>query len=964
MKFWKSLHSKQTTNQRQDEFPEELPVGEPKVGEAVRHLTRRDFFRWSGLGFAVSLATGCDTKKAEKALTLLQGQEGQIPGTDLWYSTTCPGCSAGCGAVAKVRDGRPIKLEGNPEDGLSHGALCPVGQAQVRSLYDGGRLRTPVMADHEAHWADLDRDLVKRFAEIKGSKVRVLSGSLGPSQHRAVQAFLGGFADGKHVSYDALSQSALAEAYERTHGQRLVPAYQLAKADLIVAVEADFLGSWLNPAGFGREYASRRNADRQMSRHIQVESVMTLAGSNADERIRVAPSEAAAFLEHLACAVEGGSPVRSLEAKAKEKVHALAQALEHAHGKSLVLCGLNDVHAQIFTARLNKALGNEGSTVDLARPSLQKQGDDAAVRALIAEMAAGQVEALVVLGANPAYELSAFGFKEAYAKVKLRVALSTMPDETAYASTHVAPDHHGLEAWRDAEPVKGRYRISQPLLNPLFETRDAAESLLLWAGAPTTAQAWVKGTFTALAGATASWDGLLQKGFLDIDVAGAAPAYKEDRARTQAEWGATKPQGGEFELRLYAKGGIQEGRDAFNPWLQELPDPITKITWDNYAQLSPATAERMKLAQGDVIRLKGKGLTDLVLPVVVQPGLHDKAVGVALGYGRTHAGKHGTGVGGDAYPWLAADRHALEVSPTPQKVELACTQDHHNMEGRELVREFALGGFLKDPASARPIDGGVGSPVQPSMYTPHPKGPHSWAMVVDLSKCSGCSSCVIACQAENNIPVVGKDEVRRKREMHWMRIDRYYTGNEHEPQVVHQPLMCQQCDNAPCENVCPVVATVHSEEGLNQQVYNRCVGTRYCANNCPYKTRRFNWFNYDHEDVVERLVLNPDVTVRSRGVMEKCSFCVQRIQMAKATAKNEGRELKDGEMKTACQQSCPGMAILFGDVLDPNSEISKALTDPKRYMVLGELGVAPAVNYLAKIRNIESAAPAPGGHHA
>ncbi|HJV88681.1 MAG TPA: hypothetical protein VJ623_00130 [Holophagaceae bacterium] len=959
MKFWKSLHSKKAPNQRQDEFPEELPVG-----QGVRQLTRRDFFRWSGLGFAVSLATGCDTKKAEKALTLLQGQEGQVPGTDLWYSTTCPGCSAGCGAVAKVRDGRPIKLEGNPEDSLSHGALCPVGQAQVRSLYDGGRLRGPIMADHEAHWADVDRDLVGRFAALKGGKVRVLSGSLGPSQRRAVQAFLGTFKDGKHVAYDALSQSALAEAYERTHGQRLVPAYQLAKADLIVAVEADFLGSWLNPAGFGRDYASRRNADAHMSRHIQVESVMTLAGSNADERIRVAPSEAAAFLEHLCCAVEGGNPVRSLEAKAKEKVHALATALEHAQGKSLVLCGLNDVHAQIFAARLNKALGNEGATLDLARPSLQKQGDDAAVHALIAEMAAGQVDAVVVLGANPAYELSAFGFKEAYGKVKLRVALSTMPDETAFASTHVAPDHHGLEAWRDAEPVKGRYRVGQPLLNPLFDTRDAAESLLLWAGSPTMAQTWVKGTFAAFAGATASWDALLQKGFLDVDGTGAAPAYKEDRARTQAEWGSTKPQGGEFELRLYAKGGIQEGRDAFNPWLQELPDPITKITWDNYAQLSPATAERMKLAQGDVVRLKAKGLADLTLPVVIQPGLHDKAVGVALGYGRTHAGKHGTGVGGDAYPWLAADRHALELSPTPQKVELACTQDHHLMEGRELVREFALAGYLKDPASARPIDGGVGSPVQPSMYEPHPKGPHHWAMVIDLSKCSGCSSCVIACQAENNIPVVGKDEVRRKREMHWMRIDRYYTGDEHDPQVVHQPLMCQQCDNAPCENVCPVVATVHSEEGLNQQVYNRCVGTRYCANNCPYKTRRFNWFNYDHEDVVERLVLNPDVTVRSRGVMEKCSFCVQRIQMAKATAKNEGRELKDGEMKTACQQSCPGMAILFGDVLDPNSEISKALTDPKRYMVLGELGVAPAVNYLAKIRNVESAAPAPGGHHA
>jgi len=961
MRFWKSLHTKQAPPERQDEFPEELPLNEPKVGEAVRPLTRRDFFRWSGLGFAVGLATGCDTKKSQKALALLQGQEAAVPGTDLWYATTCPGCSAACGAVAKVRDGRPVKLEGNPEDVLAAGALCAVGQAQVRSLFDGGRLPAPFKGQSQVTWAELDRDLLARFTSLKEGRVRVLSGSLGPSQRRAVQTFLKGFKDGQHVTYDALSLSGLAEAYGRTHGQRLVPHYRLDQADLIVAVEADFLGSWLNPAAFGRAYASRRKADARMSRHVQVESVLSLAGSNADERIRVAPSEAAAFLEHLCCAVEGGTPVQALEAKAKEKVHALAQALEHAHGKAVVLCGLNDVAAQLFAARLNKALGAEGATVDLTRPSLQKQGDDAAVAALVKEMAAGQVDALVVLGANPVYELSALGFGTAYAKVGLRVALATMPDETAIASTHTAAAHPGLETWWDAEPVKGHYRLAQPLVNPVLQTRDAAESLLLWAGAPMAALAWVQATAKEYG---SNWDALLEKGGVDLEAPGAAPAYKEDRSRTQGEWSARQADRGDLQLRLYAKGGIQEGRQAFNPWLQELPDPITKITWDNYALLSPAVCTAHKLEQGDVVRLRRAGLPDLVLPVVVQPGLHDRAVGVALGYGRTAAGKHGTGVGVDAYPWLNAEGLAVELSPTPQKVQLACTQDHHLMEGRELVREFGLAGYLKDPASARPIDGGVGSPVQPSMYDPHPKGPHHWAMVIDLSKCSGCSSCVIACQAENNIPVVGKDEVRRKREMHWMRIDRYYTGDEHDPGVVHQPMMCQHCDNAPCENVCPVVATVHSSEGLNQQVYNRCVGTRYCANNCPYKTRRFNWFNYDHSEPMEQLALNPDVTVRSRGVMEKCSFCVQRIQSAKAQAKNEGRELKDGEMKTACQQSCPGMAIVFGDLLDPNSDVAKALADPKRYAVLGELGVAPAVNYLAKIRNAESAAPSHGGHHA
>jgi molybdopterin-containing oxidoreductase family iron-sulfur binding subunit len=548
-------------------------------------------------------------------------------------------------------------------------------------------------------------------------------------------------------------------------------------------------------------------------------------------------------------------------------------------------------------------------------------------------------------------------------------------DETAALATHLAPDHHPLEAWRDSQAVAGVWSLHQPLLEPLFGTRDAAEAFAAWAGAPLPAVEQVKALWRAQvfpkAGGGADFDAFwhqsLDKGFVETAPAGAAPAYRENRAATQAEWAARPaPKAAEHEILLYTKTGNLDGRHAHNPWLQELPDPITKITWDNYAQLSPGTAERLKLKQGDVVRLRAAGLPDLTLPVAIQPGLHGRTVAVAMGYGRRKGGKHGTAVGGDAFPWVTGGEHrayqglAVELSPTPQHMELACTQDHHLMEGREPVREMAYAAYAKDPASARPPapHGGMGS-----LYNPHPVGKHQWAMVIDLSKCSGCSACVISCQAENNLPVVGKDEVRRKREMHWMRLDRYYTGSEEEPGVVHQPMLCQQCGNAPCENVCPVVATVHSEEGLNQQVYNRCVGTRYCANNCPYKTRRFNWFEYDRSDPVENLALNPDVTVRSRGVMEKCSFCIQRIQRAKADAKNEGREVKDGEFQTACQQSCPGMAILFGDLQDPKSEISQALKDPKRYLVLGELGVLPAVSYLTKIRNAEMPGAAHGGHH-
>ncbi|HJU84328.1 MAG TPA: TAT-variant-translocated molybdopterin oxidoreductase [Holophagaceae bacterium] len=969
MKIWKSLGQKRgTVRVTKDEFPEELPVG-----EGVRQLSRRDFFRWSGLGFAVSLATGCDTKKAHKALALVQGKDSFVPGTDTWYATTCAGCSAGCGILAKSRDGRPIKLEGNPEQPLGHGALCAVGQAQLRDLYDGERLEDPRIGGKAVDWPSLDADLAARFREAKA--VRVLSGTLtSPTLRRAVDGFLAKFPDGRLVQYDPLSCSALAAAYERTHGQRLVPDFRLEAAELLVAVEADFLGTWINPAGFGRAYASRRNPDGAMSRHVQIESGMSLTGANADTRVRVAPSEGVAFLEHLACAVEGlaglsaPAPLRTLEAKAKAHAQDLAENLWAAKGRSLVLCGLNDLHAQILAARLNHLLENEGRTLDLARPSLQKQGDDAAADVLLAELAAGKVDALLVLGANPAYDLP--GFEAAAAKARTRVVLGPHGDETAALATHLAPDHHPLETWRDAQPVLGTWSLAQPLLSPLFRTRDAAESFAAWSGAPAPAQDLVKATWQAQVFPKAGglvfadfWFDAVQRGFVKLETPAAAPAYREDRAATQAEWAARPaPKAAEFELLLYAKAGVLDGRHAHNPWLQELPDPVTKITWDNYAQLSPGSADRLKLKQGDLVRLRRSGAPDLVLPVVVQPGLHTRTVAVALGYGRAKAGRHGSGVGVNAWPAVAAgpvrgfQGLAVDLSPVPGSRELACTQDHHQMEGREIVRELDYETYRRDPAAARPHEHAAVA----SLYEPQPKGPHKWAMVIDLSKCSGCSACVISCQAENNIPTVGQDEVRRKREMHWMRIDRYYTGSEEEPGVLHQPMLCQQCDNAPCENVCPVLATVHSEEGLNQQVYNRCVGTRYCANNCPYKTRRFNWFTYDHSDPVEQLALNPDVTVRSRGVMEKCSFCIQRIQLAKVQAKNEGRELRDGELKTACQQSCPGMAILFGDLNDPDSEISKAMKDPKRYLVLGELGVLPAVSYLAKIRNGE--VPGEGAH--
>jgi len=968
MKTWKSLGERRgLARARKAEFEDELPVG-----ESVRQISRRDFFRFSGIGFAAGLALGCKSKVVEKAMPYLNAREGLTPGVAQWYATTCGGCAAGCGVLARSRDGRPVKLEGNPDHPVSRGGLCAIGQAQTRGLYDESRLRSPRMNGTDLDWTALDADLQRRFAELRasGGAVRVLAGTtLSPTLRAAVQGFLRTFKDGRLVEADALSAAALAAAHERTHGQRLIPHYRLEEADLLVGVEADFLGTWIDPVGFTRAYADRRGPDkpRSMSKHIQIESGLSLTGSNADERVRLAPSEAVPFLEtlarHLGLEVEGVSLPAALAAKAQT----LAQELEAHRGHGLLLCGLNDLRAQELVARLNHTLGHEGATVDLVRPSLQKQGDDRALEILIREMTEGKIAALLLLGSNPVYDQPA-AFAAAFDQVPLRVSLALTEDESAARCTHLAPDHHWLEAWRDAEAITGTFALAQPLITPLFATRDAVESFAAWSGRPMPAlqalhEHWKTAVFPrqkAVGDFEAFWNAALQKGAAQVE-AGSAPTYREGRVAGAAR--AARKDG--YELLLYAKVGLGDGRHAHIPFLQELPDPITKATWDNYAQVSPAAAAKLGLEQGDLLRLRPEGhALELELPVVVQPGLDDRTVAVALGYGRTAGGKAGIGVGRNAYPWrsiasgfLAAEAAPLQVRRGSGRVDLACTQDHHSLEGRELVREMALAPYLRDPASARPHE-----EPGPSVYGEHPHGAHRWAMVIDLSACTGCSGCVVGCQVENNIPVVGRDEVARKREMHWLRIDRYYTGSEAEPGVVYQPMLCQQCDQAPCENVCPVLATVHSDEGLNQQVYNRCVGTRYCANNCPYKVRRFNWWEYPHTSELERLGFNPDLTVRSRGVMEKCSFCVQRLMAAKLTAKNEGRDLKDGEALPACMQSCPAQAIVFGDTQDPDSRISQVLRDPKRFVVLGELGIGPAVSYLTKIRNV-TPETTQGGHH-
>jgi molybdopterin-containing oxidoreductase family iron-sulfur binding subunit len=630
-----------------------------------------------------------------------------------------------------------------------------------------------------------------------------------------------------------------------------------------------------------------------------------------------------------------------------------------------VVCGIQSVEAQALCNTINHLLGNYGATLDLENPSQQRAGSDRDLAALLNELRGGTVDALFILGANPVAELPGGEALAAHIrKASLSVSFAERVDETSAAVRFVCPDHHYLESWSDAEPVAGTISFTQPVIRPLGDTRSSIGSFSIWSGRTKTAQELIRERWSG----KLVWEDSLRNGFARVESGSAAPrAFKPVSApRINA-----KPERG-YQLVLYPKAGMLDGRHAYNPWLHELPDPITKITWDNYACIAPAAAARLGIAEGDVVRIES-GSARVELPAVLQPGQDEHTVAVALGYGRrassrfsqagpawldsrgASVGENGL-VGSNGAPLLGFDsgllrytRSGIRIVKTGRRQSLAATQDHHTLTApgggpaRPIIQEAGLADLAKHDSKHE---------HHPDLWPEdHPYTGHRWAMAIDLDACTGCSACVVACQVENNIPVVGKDEVRRKRAMHWLRVDRYYSGTPDAVEVAYQPMLCQQCANASCETVCPVLATVHSSEGLNQQIYNRCVGTRYCANNCPYKARRFNWFDYPRDDRLANMVLNPDVTVRSRGVMEKCTFCVQRIQEAKIEAKRRGEPVRDGDIRTACQQSCPAQAIVFGDMNNPDSKVSRLMRSGRAYRVLEEINVRPAVTYLKIVRN-------------
>lgn len=995
--YWRSL------NERDGE---PVPALDPTASRPA-DISRRRFLEATGFTLSALAAAGCRPAREELALPSVTGVPGQIPGRNRICAATCAACPAACGLLVTTRDGRPLKLEGMPEHPLSRGGLCAVGQAQPLGLYDSRRLATPLERGQPTTWRNADQRILDVLQQVRqaGGAVRVLTGSTcSPSLRRMIGQFLGTFADGRHVVFDSLGCSAILAAHERTHGARMLPRYRFENARVIVSLGADFLGTWLSPVEFTHGWRQGRipSADRpEMSYHVQLEGRMSLTGTKADRRMRVLPNEYVLILGHLAAdlANRAGRPGPSAPLPAApiahEEITALAERLWQARTASLVLSDSDDIDVQLLVNYVNHLLGNYGTTLDITRPDQRWQSDDDSLARLLAELRDGTVAALFIAGTDLLHNVpQSFELAEALGNVGLVVSLARWRDATTPAAQFVCPEHHPLEDWSDAQPVSGLVSYSQPMLAPLGQTRSILESLATWSGQPATAYDIVRDTYrqeihprqSQIADFTASWDHAIQTGYVEVEPAGGETAAFEVEA---IQWPTAEFSAG-LSLTLHANVGMRDSRHAHNAWLHELPDPITKGTWDNYACISPALALEQGLTAGDIVALTA-GDARIELPVYIQPGQHDRLVSVALGYGvpgterfanigpdwfgaRSGVGENGL-VGVNAAPLLAwndgrlsSTRSDVQLAKTGRHRPLATTQEHHTLTlpantaphgapVRDVVQETTLEEFAKDPRSGAPHTHHTSS--IPLWSADHPPGDQKWGLVIDLNACTGCSACVVACQVENNIPVVGRDEVVRQREMHWLRIDRYYSGDGDDVSVAHQPMLCQHCDNAPCETVCPVLATVHSADGLNQQAYNRCVGTRYCANNCPYKVRRFNWFDYPHDDALENLALNPDVTVRMRGIMEKCSLCVQRIQEGRLAARRLGIPLADGAIQTACQQSCPAQAITFGNLRDATSAVAAARSSDRSFRVLEELGVEPAVAYLRIVRNAE-----PTGTHA
>jgi MoCo/4Fe-4S cofactor protein with predicted Tat translocation signal len=1008
----------------QDEFKEELPFD--LSGNLLDATTpRRDFLKFLGFStLAATLVAGCEMP-VRKAIPYAIKPEDIVPGVPNYYASTFVEGGDWCPIIIKTRDGRPIKIEGNDASSITKGGTNARVQASVLNLYDKARIRHPYKDGNEATFDEIDHAIKAGLGNKSGYLVTPTI--ISPTTKEIITQFLDKNKNFKHVVYDAVSCSGMLMANEACYGKRTLPTYHFDKATTIVSLDADFLGTWLSPVEFSKAYAKGRKitaANPKLSKHYQVESLQTITGAAADVRATCKPSELGLVVVALYNKLNGGS-AGSISPKIDELVTKAAEDLKKGNG--LVVCASNDMHVQTIVNAINDKIGANGTTINWTATSNIKQGTDKEVAEMVEAMASGNVGTVLLHGVNPVYDyFDNKKFADALSKVAVSVSFGERMDETAQKCKYILPDHNYLESWGDAEPKPGYFSLMQPGIAPLFKTRAFQDALLNWTDANTVyADYWKKYWLNKL-GSQEAFDKTLQFGLIEPNGEQAATpvVYKGAIAEAVAKVGASKGKGG-VELVVYQKIAIGAGGAwSNNPWLQELPDPITRVTWDNYVCVSPKRAKELQNevtgfseveAKRSILEIKGENGYTVELPLMVVPGMHNDVVAIATGFGRDKkvgmaAASDETKGGKNAFPFRTFDGTSVNsfanvsVAKTQKTYELAFTQSHSSYEGRPVVHEFTLEEFAKDPKallkergkeiaefSVLPWEEGTeakekeevvnekiekGYREKGTLYDGFDYEAIKWGMSIDLNSCTGCGTCVVSCMAENNISIVGKEHVMKSHEMHWIRIDRYFSGMPEEPdtiQTIFQPMMCQHCDNAPCENVCPVSATNHSSEGLNQMAYNRCIGTKYCANNCPYKVRHFNWMDWngadcfdgnqfedgrrdDINDDLTRMVLNPDVTVRSRGVMEKCSFCVQRLQEAKLVAKKEGHPLRDGDVKTACQQACPTDAITFGNVNDKNSAIYKLRRQEQQertFYVLEHIHVLPNVNYLARVRNTD-----------
>ncbi len=944
--------------------------------------SRRDFLKVFGFSIASAAIAASCKQPVRKAIPYLIKPESVTPGNANHYASTFFDGSDYCSILVKVRDGRPIKIEGNKLSSVTHGGTNARTQASVLSLYDTARYRNPRINGQASDWNEADRQIMDRLSKLsqqRRSIILMTSSVISPSTGSVIKEFLDKYPTARHIQYDSISASGMLEANKMVFNRPVLPSYHFDKAHIIVSFGADFLGTWLSPVEYTRQYIARRKLTKEhpvMSRHIHLEGSMSLTGSNADERILIRPSREKHMLIDLYRKISYrlNDQATDFHDDQPEITHIAEELVKNA-GRSLVISGSNDVECQVLVNGINHLLGNYTNTIDLSTPLYIRQGIDRKVAEMIESMNRSEVGGIIFYGTNPLYNYpDQVKLREGLGKCDLSVSLANLKEETAEAVHYLCPDNHYLESWNDAEVKKGFFSLAQPVIHPIFNTRSAQETLLKWSGNETPFDSYIrryweqhvyplarpKDTFDRF------WTKCLQDGVFEIKPEKALnPAYIDKPVKEALEKGAGKAAES-YDLVLYENVSVGDGRQANNPWLQELPDPVSKVCWDNYAALSPKLAEELSVQNGSLVTIN----KTITLPVLVQPGQEYKTISVALGYGRMAGGQVAEHTGVNAFPLVRMEKTRnyvqdnIQIDVPDGTYPLALTQTHHSMEGRAIIRETTLEKYLINPSSGNEMHEEV-EKHHVTLYEKHRFKGHHWGMAIDLNACTGCNACVIACSAENNVPVVGKDEVRRVHEMHWIRIDRYYRGSPENPRVLRQPVMCQHCDNAPCENVCPVAATNHSDEGLNQMAYNRCIGTRYCNNNCPYKVRRFNFWDYTMADAIpfntkddagmttdlKRMVLNPDVTVRAKGVIEKCSMCVQRIQEWKLKAKLENRTLKDGEIIPACAQACPAEAIVFGDLNDPDSRVSQLFKDERNYHLLEELHTLPSTGYLTRIRN-------------